>query len=170
MTEDEMVGWHRRLDRREFEWTPGVGGGLGGLACCGPWGRRESDTTERLNSTDTYFSLCICIHTHTYCSLVRRREPGVQADAGRGWEGPDEPRSPSVQDLALLLTMPSALHSPWQRASSRSCPAPRRGHRPLALAGGRRRCPGSLAGVTVPPQGSGPRPGVTAPPSGGGAQ
>ena len=47
-TEDEMAGWHHRLDGREFEWTPGVGDGQGGLACCDSWGRKESDTTERL--------------------------------------------------------------------------------------------------------------------------
>ena len=52
MTEDEMAGWHHRLDGHEFEWTPGVGDGQGGLACYDSWGRRESDTTERLNWTD----------------------------------------------------------------------------------------------------------------------
>ena len=45
MTEDEMAGWHHRLDAHEFEWTPGVGGGQGGLACCDSWGHKESDTT-----------------------------------------------------------------------------------------------------------------------------
>ena len=43
-TEDEMTGWPRRLDGREFEWTPGVGDGQGGLAWCNSWGRKESDT------------------------------------------------------------------------------------------------------------------------------
>ena len=47
-TEEEMAGWHHRLNGREFEWTPGVGDGQGGLACCSSWGRRESDTTEPL--------------------------------------------------------------------------------------------------------------------------
>ena len=51
-TEDEMVGWHHRLDGHEFEWTPGVGDGQGGLACCDSWGRKESDTTEQLNWTE----------------------------------------------------------------------------------------------------------------------
>ena len=54
-TEDEMAGWHRRLDGCEFEWTPGVGDGQGGLACCDSWGRKESDTTEWLNWTDGNF-------------------------------------------------------------------------------------------------------------------
>ena len=53
MTEDEMAGWHHRLDARESEWTPGVGDGQGGLACCDSWGRKESDTTERLHWTDS---------------------------------------------------------------------------------------------------------------------
>ena len=51
-TEDEMAGWHHRLSGHEFEWTPGVGDGQGGLACCDSWGRKESDMTERLNWTD----------------------------------------------------------------------------------------------------------------------
>ena len=48
-TEDEMSGWHHWLDRCESEWTPGVDDGQGGLACWDSWGRKESDTTERLN-------------------------------------------------------------------------------------------------------------------------
>ena len=51
-TEDEMAGWHHRRDGREFEWTPGVGDGQGGLACCDSWGCKESDTTEQLNWTE----------------------------------------------------------------------------------------------------------------------
>ena len=46
MTENEMVGWHRRLDGHEFEQNLGVGDGQGGLAYCGFWGHKESDTTE----------------------------------------------------------------------------------------------------------------------------
>ena len=52
MTEDEMVGWHHQLNVHESGWTPGVGDGQGGLACCGSWGRKESNTTERLNWTE----------------------------------------------------------------------------------------------------------------------
>ena len=48
-TEDEMVGWHHRLNGHEFEQTPGDGEGQRSLACCSPWGRKESDTTERMN-------------------------------------------------------------------------------------------------------------------------
>ena len=46
MTEDEIVGWHYRFDGDEFESTLGVGDEQGSLACCGPWGCKESDTTE----------------------------------------------------------------------------------------------------------------------------
>ena len=49
MTEDEMAGWHHQLNGHEFESTLGAGDGQGGLACCGLWGCKESDVTERLN-------------------------------------------------------------------------------------------------------------------------
>ena len=48
-TEDKMVGWHHQLNRHESEQAPGVGNGQGSLACCSPWGHKESDTTEQLN-------------------------------------------------------------------------------------------------------------------------
>ena len=51
-TEDEIVGWHHQLNRHEFEQTPGVGDGQGGLVCCNSWGCKESDMTERLNWTE----------------------------------------------------------------------------------------------------------------------
>ena len=52
MTEDEMVGWHHRLSRREFEQTPGGSEGQRGQVCCSPWGYKESDMTERLNARE----------------------------------------------------------------------------------------------------------------------
>ena len=51
-TENEMVGWHHQLDGHESGWTLGVGDGQGGLVCCGSWGCKESDMTERLNWTE----------------------------------------------------------------------------------------------------------------------
>ena len=57
-TEDEMVGWHHLLDGYGFGWTPGVGDGQGGLACCGSWGLKESDMTEWVNWTELNW-LCI---------------------------------------------------------------------------------------------------------------
>ena len=52
MTEDESVRWHHLLDGHEFEQALGVGDRQGSLACCSPWVHKESDTTERLNSSD----------------------------------------------------------------------------------------------------------------------
>ena len=49
MTEDEMAGWYHRLHGHEFEKTPEVGDGQGGLACCNPWGCKQSHVTEQLN-------------------------------------------------------------------------------------------------------------------------
>ena len=51
-TEDEMAGWHHWLNVHGFGWTPGVGDGQGGLACCSSWGHKELDTTEWLNWTE----------------------------------------------------------------------------------------------------------------------
>ena len=56
-------GWHHRLDGQEFEWTPGVGDGQGGLACCNSWGCKESDTTEWLNWTE----LAIILKDYNKC-------------------------------------------------------------------------------------------------------
>ena len=49
-TEDKMAGWHHWLNEHEFERPPGDGDGQGGLVCCSPWCRKESDTTDRLNN------------------------------------------------------------------------------------------------------------------------
>ena len=49
-TEDKIVGWHHWLNGHESEYAPGVGDGQGSLGCCSPWGLKESDMTERLNS------------------------------------------------------------------------------------------------------------------------
>ena len=54
MTEDEMAGWHHRLDGHEFGWTLGVGDRQGGLTCCSSWGCKKSDTTEWLNWTEVF--------------------------------------------------------------------------------------------------------------------
>ena len=49
MTEDKMVRWHHQLNGHEFVQAPGVSDGQGHLACCNPWGHKESDTTDQLN-------------------------------------------------------------------------------------------------------------------------
>ena len=48
ITKDRIVGWHHQLNGHEFEQAPGTGDGQGSLACCSPWGRKESDATEQL--------------------------------------------------------------------------------------------------------------------------
>ena len=50
MTGDEMVGWNHKLNGHEFEQTPGYGEGQGNLACCSPWGYKESDMNKHLNN------------------------------------------------------------------------------------------------------------------------
>ena len=71
-TEDEMIGWHHRHDGHAFEQASGVGDGQGSLACCSPWGSKESDMTEGLNWTKTQW----CYH------LSRARHPGVRSQVG----------------------------------------------------------------------------------------
>ena len=53
-SEDEVAGWHHRRNEHEFGQTSGDCEGQGGLACCSPWGHKESDTTGRLNTTTTF--------------------------------------------------------------------------------------------------------------------
>ena len=72
---DEKAGWHHRLDRHEFGWTPGVGDGQGGLACCDSWGHRESDTTERLNDWTEQLLYVVCLFLPP---LSKIRCPSVQ--------------------------------------------------------------------------------------------
>ena len=65
-TEDEMAGWHHWLDGHESEWTPGVGDGQGGLACCDSWGRQESDMTEQLIWSD----LIVCLQNSGVLTVI----------------------------------------------------------------------------------------------------
>ena len=75
MTKDEMVGWRHQLDGHGFGWTPGVGDGQRGLACCDSWGHKESDMTEQLNWTELFnldssiFPLTILILDEYMCVL-----------------------------------------------------------------------------------------------------
>ena len=85
-TEDEMAGWHHCLDGHESEWTPGVGDGQGGLACCDSWGHKELDTTEQLNWTEEFFIYSryqflirsmLCKHFLSFCGLSLHLLDGV---------------------------------------------------------------------------------------------
>ena len=69
-TEDEMPGWHHWLDGHESEWTPEVGDGQGGLVCCNSWGRRESDTTEQLNWTETMTQVYSYTNGRIICAIM----------------------------------------------------------------------------------------------------
>ena len=68
VTEDGMVGWHHQLNGHGSGWTPGVGDGRGGLACCSSWGHKESDMTERLNR----ISLLACFPLQFFLHKVPR--------------------------------------------------------------------------------------------------
>ena len=73
-TKNEMVGWHHRLNGRGFGWTAGVGDGQGGLASCGSWGCKESETTEWLNWTEWFMLLSIfsCVFGYLHASSLNK--------------------------------------------------------------------------------------------------
>ena len=75
-TEDEMVGWYHQLNGHDFEWAPGDGEGQRILACCSPWGREESDTTEQLNSRSIFLDLPLFVLTpktmYRHCLILSK--------------------------------------------------------------------------------------------------
>ena len=79
-TEDEMVVWHHQLNGHEYEQTLGVDDGQGSLACCSPWGRTESDTTEQLNWTELGLHCCMQVFSSF-------RERGICSSCG-AWASP----------------------------------------------------------------------------------
>ena len=66
MTEDEMVGWHHRLNGHEFEQTPGDSEGRGSLECCSPWGGKVSDTTYQVNNKNMITETHLQAKWHTH--------------------------------------------------------------------------------------------------------
>ena len=101
-----MVGWHHRLKGREFESTPGVGDAQGSLACCSPWGCKESDATWRLSSNgfcrkDTELE---CRH----CTEKRRQDTSdtieVESTATRASHAKGRERLHVLQLLSAALT------------------------------------------------------------------
>ena len=93
-TKDEMVGWHHWLDGHEFEQALGVGDGQGSLACCSPWGHKESDMTEWLNWTDDYcfrenirvgvVEGLLTFNLNRYFQLVSKKKPLLFPPIGNG--------------------------------------------------------------------------------------
>ena len=92
-TEDEMAGWHHWLNRHESEWTLGVGDGQGGLACCDSWGRKESDTTKRLNWTELSLIFAKC--------------------SPRIYQSPEDSKWSESHSVMSDSLRPHELHSPW---------------------------------------------------------
>ena len=70
-----MVGWHHWLDGHEFEQTPGVSDGQGSLVCCGPWGRKESDSTEPWNWTDKISEIARAIFNYMFLKFAQMLRP-----------------------------------------------------------------------------------------------
>ena len=113
-TEDEMAGWHHWLNGREFEWTLGVGDGQEGLACCGSWGRKESDTTERLNWTELIYLYRVSLVAQRIKNLPAIPETQFRS---LGWEDALE-KEMATHSSILAWRIPGAgqpggLHSPW---------------------------------------------------------
>ena len=101
-TEDEKAGWHHWLNGHEFEWTLGVGEGQGGLVCFPPWGRKGSDTTERLNWRKRTFQGLPLVHIHQHSNSVLKKKQKYLAFPG----------DPVVQ---TLLPMQGPQVSSWVR-------------------------------------------------------
>ena len=125
-TEDGMAGWHHRLDGHEFKWTLGVGDGQGGLECCSPWRRKESDTTERLNWTEVKDEIVGWHHWlngHEFEQTLRQwrsGKPGVLQSMGWqriGHEWTTEQQNTLTLYLLLMLNSnqlyPVGAYSSW---------------------------------------------------------
>ena len=97
-----MVAWHHRLDGRGFGWTPGVGDGQGGLACCGSWGRKESGMTDQLNWTELNWRLNKHWNTWIFeISQITDSFPGGSDHESTGSAGAAPCSSPSVVSDSL---------------------------------------------------------------------
>ena len=129
-----MVGWYHCLDGHGFGWTPAVGDGQGGLACCGSWGRKKSDTTEQLNwtlkaghslgdfyKTEDPFTLpphCISLSVLPFdfsfsllLSLWSIKEPGIQIPIKWLFWGASLPSSWSACSPIKVASLPQYLIS-----------------------------------------------------------
>ena len=122
-TEDEMTGWHHRLDGHESEWTPGVGDGQGGLACCHSWGRKELDTTEWLNWTELRRSYEEGNGNSLQYSCLEKSHERRRLGGCSPWDSQESSPTPqfkSINSLALsLLHSPTltSIHDHWKNHS-----------------------------------------------------
>ena len=95
VTEDEMVAWHHWLNGHEFEQTPGDSEGQGNLACCSPWGQKESDTTEWLNNSNTVLNSVLLLLSRfsrvrlcaTPQTAVHQAPPSLGVSRQERWSG-----------------------------------------------------------------------------------
>ena len=113
-TEDEMAGWHHGLDGREIEWTPGVGDGQGGLACCSSLGHKELDMTAwlswtELNWTESFMSVSLALNFLS----AHFRKLYYQPFLYLGWTPSDPPRV----DLCAFVYISNWLCSSFGRDS-----------------------------------------------------
>ena len=117
MTESEMAGWHRWLDGRESEWTPGVGDRQGGLACCDSWGRKELDTTERLIWCFILYAIYTTHATYTTC-FIKISNPLLISDCDSTHSMCSRPFLMSVEAQNTLLRQSRQFIVDFPRAPS----------------------------------------------------
>ena len=117
-----MAGWHHWLYGCESEWTPGVGDGQGGLACCDSWGRKESDTTERLNWTERKTWRTVIIHflLISYLLIYFARDSSTLGSMTSGKSTKDE--SWSVLEWAQDPVLSSKIQGKELESSGKECP------------------------------------------------
>ena len=122
-----MVGWHHRLNGHEFEQTPGDSEGQGGLACCSPWGHKESDTTEPLSNdnkdADTRCRVgvgarkpkgrghCLCLKFSQIPGSEKRGENEEELQLAWGWRQLGR----RVEEGAELMSLGNPSGSRWKR-------------------------------------------------------
>ena len=97
-TEDELIGWHHRLNGHEFKQTPGDSKGQGNLACCSPWDPKESDMTERLNKNKALWMYNIVAKRCSQEKAIRMLPEELYADT---WEGGSQ--KPVSKNLVLAM-------------------------------------------------------------------
>ena len=105
-TENEMVGWHHRLNGHVFEQASGVGNGQGSLVCCSPWGCREIDMTELLNWTELKWFIFASILFNSMEKLIQCQELESLPSADRY----SLPENENVRDQRVQALASSRLH------------------------------------------------------------